>query len=70
MAECNRIAFQSGCLNSNPRRGSADLYSLDLLSDPSMRELAEQDSKYRRAVRTESPTDMVLRLMPSDGHLS
>lgn len=65
MSECERVA--NGHLNASPRRESPEQFSEDLVSG--LRTLIEKDSKYRNAVNAESPTDLVLRLLPSDGHL-
>ena len=69
MDELERWAFDSGYFNSNPRRNSPELYSFDLFTDPGMAELVNLDSENRNAVGAEDPVDMVLRLLPSDGHL-
>jgi hypothetical protein len=56
-------------LNLTPRRDRLWEYSLDLFSDPNMRELVSRDKELRNVVNAESPVDMILRLIPSDGHL-
>lgn len=70
MKECERVAEDSGYLNSSPRRGDPVLFSLDLLvHDPGMNLLVEKDCKYRLAMSAESPAALVSNLLPSDGHL-
>lgn len=56
-------------LATDPRRSSPAQYSADLFADPSMSTLVRQDSELKRAVRAETPSEMVERLIPSDGHL-
>jgi hypothetical protein len=40
-----------------------------LFNDPGMGMLVDKDETYRNALGAESPSDLVLRLLPSDGHL-
>lgn len=69
MAECQSAAESSGFLNSTPRTDSPQTFVQDLLSDPGMSRLVEQDSKNKVALSAESPSELVLNLLPSDGHL-
>ena len=67
MSEC--VAAANGYLNSNPRTESAEAFSLDLFNDPGMISLAEKDAGNRLAMSAETPNELVVNLMPSDGHL-
>lgn len=66
MWECESMASQSGYLNSPPRMDSPEKFSNDLFNDPGMAMLARKDETYRNALGAESPSDLVLRLLPSD----
>jgi hypothetical protein len=69
MDECESVASASGYLNSTPRDESPERFTHDLFADSGMKMLVEKDSENRNAIGAESPSDLVLRLMPSDGHL-
>ena len=67
MASCEMAA--NGYLNGSPSRESPAAFSNDLFSDPSMANLVAKDANSRNALSAESPSELVLNLMPSDGHL-
>ena len=67
MDECEAMA--GDYLNLFPRRTNPELFSQDLLTDPSMAHLVEKDSTLRNAIAAETPSEVIGYLMPSDGHL-
>jgi len=69
MNECEVCAFHSGYLNSTPRTGSPELFAQDFFADTGMRWLVRQDAEWKNAVGAEDAVELVLRLLPSDGHL-
>lgn len=69
MDECEAAA--NGYLNASPRRDSASLFSQDLLSAPGMSDLVTKDgTNGKLAMSAETPSELVMNLLPSDGHLN
>lgn len=69
MDECETQAFNSGYLTSTPNSDNPSQFAYTLFADPGMRLLAARDAARRNAAHAESAIDLVLRLLPSDGHL-
>ncbi len=71
MAECVRVLEASDFETSSPDRSSPERFARDLLQNgPSATRLAELAVRQKfNPASAESPEDLILRLLPSDGHL-
>jgi hypothetical protein len=70
MSACETTAYKAGYFQSNPRRDNPVVFSRDLLEDSCIKMLLKKDEDNgKNALGAESPTDLVLRILPSDGHL-
>lgn len=69
MVECVKLGWNHGYLNSYPREENPEIFSADLFADSSMRLLVSWDVDKKLAISAESPGELVMNLMPSDGHL-
>lgn len=67
MSECEAVA--TWYLNLHPSHASPAQFSEDLFSDPSMKMLVRHDQNFRLALGAETPSALVMNLLPSDGHL-
>ena len=65
MAECESVA--NGYLSLSPNRATPEAFAQDLTSGLSR--LIEIDEPKRLALSAESPIELVMNLLPSDGHL-
>jgi hypothetical protein len=68
MSECEAIANNNGYLNSWPSHESPEKFVQQMFDDPGMRHLTRQD-RYRLAMSAETPSELVMNMLPSDGHL-
>lgn len=68
MVECDRLAEKTGYLTRSPDHSSPEAFSRDLIEG--MRVMVDQAMEQEYDPQTaESAEDLVLRLLPSDGHL-
>lgn len=67
MAECEQLA--NGNLQAELTRSSPQAWAADLMSQPGLKRLAKAAERSGTNPQfAESPQDLILRLLPSDGH--
>lgn len=68
MLECVRLA--NGYLSVDPSRDSPEEFSSDLMSDQGIKRLVQKaEAQGFNPGSAESPSELILGLLPSDGHL-
>jgi hypothetical protein len=70
MVEVEALAYHNNLETEDPslNKSSPEAFVQDLMTSRVLVRLLMKD-EYRSAVHAESPEDMILRLLPSDGHL-
>lgn len=71
MAEVEGILNRNRAVWGHLNRESPKAFADSLFQDPTMRGLVRTSEEYsiENALNGEWPSDMILRLLPSDGHL-
>lgn len=71
MKECERLLEDAGFLIGSPRNETPRAFAQDLfLTNPGTTPLVQQAIKMQfNPESAETPDDLILRLLPSDGHL-